>query len=510
MTESDCPVRICLADTTDFAELYALQKRAYATEAILYPYPIPPLTQRADEAVADCRLCLVLKAILPDGQIIGSVRGRLDDQGVCQISKLMVDPKWRCRRIGTMLLQAIEARFPDLAYALFTGTRSLANIKLYERCGYRIVRVEREQELVYLRKTNEQTGEETTIREGTTMPYDIYICACTPEGGLTRYRCTDTGQLSRLDHFAADRPMYAIRNGRMIYLLLCAPFAGSNESGALALNIRPDGSLEMMGEIQPLGGVVACHLTLDAHARWLYTANYVDGSVTELPILPDQSLGQASRMIRHSGRSVDPRRQTGPHAHCTVLSPDGRFLCVVDLGLDQIILYRLGAAGIDPIPASVCACEPGLGPRHLLFAPDGQLAYCANELRSSVTVLSYQAGCLTPLETLSTLPASFAGDSYCAAIRQSTDGCFVYVSNRGHDSIACFAREGRRLRLIAVTACGGSYPRDFDLTPDGRWLICANEKGNQITVLPADPVTGCLAAPVFAAHLEAPLGVTFT
>jgi 6-phosphogluconolactonase len=337
----------------------------------------------------------------------------------------------------------------------------------------------------------------------------VYLSSCVPEGGLYRYELLADGQLALQDHYPAAEPMYAIRQNQIIYLLLRAPFPGSEDSGALALHIEDDGSLVPLGAVQNLDGAVACHLALSPSGRFLYTANYVSGSVSELPILPDGSLGPLRSLIRHKGSSANPKRQTGPHTHCTVFAPDGRYLCVVDLGIDQIVLYAVDPeAGIDPSPSFVSQSDPGYGPRHLVFTKDKRMALCANELISSITAYRYDNGSLEKLATLSTLPTDYTGVSTCAAIKLSPDGRFVYVSNRGHDSIACFSIESDRVSLVSITPCGGQSPRDFDITPDGSRLICTNERGHLVTVLPVDKVTGQLQMAETAMPLAAPLCVT--
>ncbi|NLO36273.1 MAG: lactonase family protein [Clostridiaceae bacterium] len=338
----------------------------------------------------------------------------------------------------------------------------------------------------------------------------VCLSSCVPEGGVFRYELLPDGRLALQDHFAAAEPMYAIRRGPVIYLLLRAPFAGRAESGAQALQVQPDGSLTPLGELQPLGGTVACHLALSPNGRFLYTANYVSGNLTELPVLVDGSLGPRSRLVQHEGSSVNPRRQEGPHTHAAVFTPDGRFLCVVDLGLDQIILYAVDPqTGLGPDPAFICRAQPGQGPRHLVFSRDGSCAFCANELASSLTVYRYRDGTLEMLATQPTLPDGFTGENTCAAIRLSPDGRFVCVSNRGHDSIACFAIDGERVRLVSIAPSGGRSPRDFDFSPDGRYLLSSNEKEHTVTVLAVDPATGELALTGHEAPLASPLCVTW-
>jgi ribosomal protein S18 acetylase RimI-like enzyme len=150
--QSTPPCEIRKASEADFTALYDLQLRAYQTEDLLYEYTIPPLLQSREEAVEDCcQASLVLVAINEKKEIIGSVRGVLEQQ-VCTISKLMVEPVWRRRGIATALLREMEARLPAKKWYLFTGIKSQGNILLYCRNGYKKVRTDHEKELVYLEK----------------------------------------------------------------------------------------------------------------------------------------------------------------------------------------------------------------------------------------------------------------------------------------------------------------------------------------------------------------------
>ena len=140
------------ASNADFDAIYALQLAAYSTENLLYDYTIPPMLQSREEAVQDCRLAsLVLVAVTEKGEIVGSVRGSLDNK-TCTINKLMVDPAWRNRGIGACLLREIENRLKAEKYRLFTGTKSCRNILMYEKHGYIKVAEDTEKELIFMEK----------------------------------------------------------------------------------------------------------------------------------------------------------------------------------------------------------------------------------------------------------------------------------------------------------------------------------------------------------------------
>ncbi len=242
-----------------------------------------------------------------------------------------------------------------------------------------------------------------------------------------------------------------------------------------------------------------CHLALDKTAKWLFVANYAGGSVTEFPVEPDGSLGENSAFIQHRGKSVDHQRQAGPHAHEVVLSPDNRFLLVPDLGLDEVLTYRLDAVKGTLAPANppFTKIAAGSGPRHLAFHPNGKLVYLANELAATVGVYAFDAerGHLDALlQTVSMLPNDYTGAKSAAEIVVSPDGKFLYASNRGHDSITVFAIDTRtgKLSLVEHQPTRGKTPRHFAIDPTGRWLLAENQDSDNVVVFHLDPATGRL------------------
>jgi len=260
------------------------------------------------------------------------------------------------------------------------------------------------------------------------------------------------------------------------------------------------------------GGFV--HLAVDASANMVVTADYGSGTVGAFPLRPDGGVA-APVILHHRGPPGPNPRQKTPHAHSVTLSPDNRFAFVCDLGLDRVFSYRL-----DPPRAALAANDPpyavlppGSGPRHSKFSPDGRFFYVVNEIGSSVSVFAYdpERGALALRQTLSALPRDFTGTNASAEIRIRPDGRFVYASNRGHDSLAVFARDPERgtLAPVEVVPCGGKYPRNFNLSPDGRWLLCANRDSNTITVFRVDPATGHLALTAATAHVGQPVCVLF-
>jgi 6-phosphogluconolactonase len=282
-----------------------------------------------------------------------------------------------------------------------------------------------------------------------------------------------------------------------------------------ALAIAPDtGRLTFLNK-QSSGGAGPCHISIDKEGRCALVANYGGGSVCSLPIDGAGRLGEPTAIVQHKGSGPNPKRQEGPHAHSIYPDPPGRFALAADLGLDKVLVYRLDAARgsllpNDPPGASVA---PGAGPRHLAFHPGGRFAYVISEMASTVTAFGYdgERGTLKPLQTVSTLPADYRGESTTAEIEVHPSGRFLYGSNRGHDSIAIFAIEPQTglLKPLGHQPTQGKTPRNFAIEPTGAWLLAANQGSDSVVVFRIDPATGGLSPSGAAAGVPSPVCVVF-
>jgi len=291
---------------------------------------------------------------------------------------------------------------------------------------------------------------------------------------------------------------------------------GGKPTGAVtAFAIDPStGKLKRLNQ-QPSQGVGPCHLVVDADGKNVLVANYGGGSVASLPIASDGTLAAAVSAIQHAGSSVNKQRQEGPHAHSINLDPANRFAYVADLGLDKVLIYRFdGSKGVltanDPPFATVA---PGAGPRHFAVLPGGQFAYVINELANTVTVFRVDPdhGTLTTLQDVSTLPNDFSGTSYTAEVVVHPTGKFVYGSNRGHDSIAMFAVDGKTGKLTprGHQLTQGKTPRNFAIDPTGTFLLAENQGSNTIVVFKIDPATGSLSSTGHTLDVPVPVCVRF-
>lgn len=290
---------------------------------------------------------------------------------------------------------------------------------------------------------------------------------------------------------------------------------GETEPEGYAAAFRLDASgMPTLFSRQAVGAAAPTHLSVHPAGRHVFTANYGSGSVTVLPLRDDGSLGEPADVVQHEGKGPHPDRQEGPHAHQVVPVASGRFVIAVDLGADALFVYRFDAASGRLRPHQRVMLTPGSGPRHLAFHPGGRYAYLADELASTVTVLDWDAelGLLNPRQVLPTLPYPSDKDNFPGEIVVGRDGRFVYVSNRGDDTIATFAvsDDGATLMPAGTTPVGGSWPRDLRLNPTGARLYAANQFSNAVSWLDLDPVSGLprlvgtISVPAVASVLFAP------
>jgi 6-phosphogluconolactonase len=277
-------------------------------------------------------------------------------------------------------------------------------------------------------------------------------------------------------------------NKKFLYAVNEAP-----GGGASAFAIEADGSLREISRESTMGNGPT-HLCLDREAKHLLVANYGGGSVAALPIQPDGRLGKATGFLQHTGSGPNQRRQKGPHAHSIYVDESNRRALAADLGVDKVFLHKFDPAkgtleAGEPAHASV---PPGSGPRHLALGAKG-LVYVVNEMANTVSVLAPEGAGLKEVQNVTTLPADFQGQSSTAEIFLHPSGRTLYVSNRGHDSIAMFRVEANgQLAPQGHVSTGGKSPRFFGLNPSGRFLLAANQATGNVVVFKVDAQTGAL------------------
>ena len=358
-------------------------------------------------------------------------------------------------------------------------------------------------------------------------PYLVFVGTYTNKTtskGIYAYRFDPgTGKLSPLGVAAEseDPSFLAVHpSGKYLYAVNEIDHFGAQKSGAVsAFSIdHKTGKLALLNQAATQGAG-PCHISLDKSGKFVLVANYDGGSVAVFPIREDGSVGPASAFVQHSGSSVNKERQEGPHAHWIETSPDNRFALAADLGLDKILIYRFNAVkgSVTPNDPPYAKLNPGSGPRHLAFHPNGKFAYVLTEMENSVTSFSYSAakGSLSPLQTLSTLSSlrkDYSGPKEAAEIAVHPNGKFLYTSNRaGIDTVSAFSIDHVKgtLKLIDEFPTMGKTPRNFAIDPTGKFLLAANQESNNIVTFRIDSSTGRLMPTGDIVEAPAPVCITF-
>lgn len=301
--------------------------------------------------------------------------------------------------------------------------------------------------------------------------------------------------------------------GRKLYAL--AEIAGENgtkASDALVYAIDPEqGTLSETSRGLAATGPT-CHIQKSADNRYLTLTSYHKGTVSLVELTERGAIGELLDESQHIGKETDPSRRDIPHPHSSFYSPDGRYLLVPDLGTDRIMTYTVNRAENKLELQRETPISAGVGPRHLVFHPNGRFVYVINELDSSVNVFGYEAetGALSELQNISTLPEGYEGDNGCAEIAISADGRYLYGSNRGHDSIVVYAvnEDSGKLAVVQHVSTEGGHPRHFSIVPGGEFLIVANRDSDRnLVVFRVDKESGKLQSTGHAVTLSKPVCV---
>ncbi len=323
-----------------------------------------------------------------------------------------------------------------------------------------------------------------------------------PEGIYLLSLDVDSGELNLVSTAAAGtNPSFLAlsRGAKYLYAVNeTGDFQGTNGGGMSALAVDPATKALTMLNSEATLGSASCYVSVSPDGCWALSANYGGGSVSALPIHADGSLGKLSDRVQHHGKGPNADRQENSHAHSVIFDPSGKFALAADLGLDRIFIYRFDTQSGSFIPHQPDGVDvhAGAGPRHMVFHPDGTTMFLTNELDWSVCVFHWDAlnGQLTLVQTLSSLEESFKGENSSADIHVTGDGRFLYVSNRGRNSLTCFAIGSgeHRLQRLDISPSHGNWPRNFALDPSGKYLLAANQYSNDIAVCRIDGATGKL------------------
>jgi 6-phosphogluconolactonase len=325
--------------------------------------------------------------------------------------------------------------------------------------------------------------------------YWVYVGTYTggKAGSKGIYRCEldlKTGQLTRPEVAAeVGSPSYLTLspNGKTLYAVGETTGAKGEGGGVYAFTVEAaTGKLTKLDE-STSGGPGPCHVATDRAGRQLVVANYGGGSWKHFSLQPDGKFRDTSFSELH-GSGPNKARQEKPHAHCGAFDATGKYFFVVDLGTDRVWVYRnAGGADGEVKPAYVppIRMPAGSGPRHIDLTPANDFAFVCGEIDCTVNVIKMdlKGEKFEVVQSLPTLPGGkpTPKDS-TAAIHIHPNGQFVYVSNRGHNSIAAFKWDGSKLTPVGHATEGIKIPRDFDIDPTGKWMVVANQDGNDLAV----------------------------
>jgi 6-phosphogluconolactonase len=382
------------------------------------------------------------------------------------------------RRLLFALLFSFALLFPSLAHAEKPAPKGkfLVYVGTYTEEGYA---QNRESKGIYAFRFDAATGEFTPLGLAAESPNPSFL-AVDP----TR------------------RFLYAVNEVK--------DYRGPNSGGVRAFAMdRSTGKLTLLNEV-PSNGGDPCYLALDKKGKYVFTANYGGGSVAAFPFLPDGRLGESSTFVQFQAKG-----EKAPHAHAINVSPDNRFVLTADLGLDQMTAFRFDqeSGSFAPRNSQTFKVDPGAGPRHFVFHPNGKFAYVLTELQSGIVLFAYDpaSGTLRRLQTVSTLPKGYAGTKHGAEVQVHPSGKFLYASNRGHDSIAVFAINKNKgtLTRVEIVPTKGKEPRHFAIDPTGSYLLAANQHSHNMVVFRIDARTGRLTATGQVLEVPTPVYVKF-
>jgi 6-phosphogluconolactonase len=296
-------------------------------------------------------------------------------------------------------------------------------------------------------------------------------------------------------------------DGKFLYAAI------EQEGGEVAaFEILGDHSLARLN-IKPSGGNGTCHVWADN--KHVLASNYTGGNAACFPVLPDGSLGDATANVAFSGSGPDPVRQKNPYAHAAALSPDGRFAYICDLGTDHVWIFHFDreTGKMSPADPPSGKVPPGSGPRHLAISPCGDFLYVNNEMGMSVSVFgrNRETGALCLLQTIPTLPDGTSSErSTTSAIAMHPTGRWLYVSNRGHNSIAVFEMQpDGKLRPVQITPATVRKPREFIIDPSGAWLVVGGQEDGAIVSMKINGSDGTLTPVGRLATASAPVSFSF-
>lgn len=337
--------------------------------------------------------------------------------------------------------------------------------------------------------------------------YRVYLGTYTTSGSKGIYQCElnlKDGSLSQptLAGETSDPSFLAFHPNRKF---LYAVNEGQEAVSGFAIDDKT-GNLTFLNS-QPSQGGAPCHLIVDPSGKNVLVANYTGGSCLCIPVAADGKLGKATSFQQHVG----PRK----HGHSIHVDKANKFALCCDLGLDQVVIYKFDPDKGTLTPHGAFNTPKGAGPRHFAWHPDGKTAYINGETDLTLIACDYDAekGALTQRQVLSTLPKDVTRDGGSTAETVvHPSGKFVYVSNRDpYNSIAIFSIDPktRELKAVGHQSRHVKTPRNFAIEPTGKFMLVANQSGNDVIVFRIDAATGALSPTENRIEVPSPVCVRF-
>jgi len=309
---------------------------------------------------------------------------------------------------------------------------------------------------------------------------------------------SEDGSYKEVSHAKTSNPSFVAVSPDEKYVYAVHEDARNGQGGEISAFSfdKEKGTLTLINQ-QPSEGDHPCYVEVDKTGKWVFAGNYSSGSLSVLPVNADGSLGAAATHITHTGSGPNKERQEKPHVHCTKISPDNKWLYVPDLGIDKVMIYAFDEATgkLTPGSQAFAKSQPGAGPRHITFHPNGKYAYLVEELTGHVVVYQYQNGQLKLWQRTSSLPRGQEGYAGSADIHVSPDGKFLYATNRGDfNNIAIFKidKNNGRASILGFQPTSGKTPRNFNFDPSGNYLLVGNQETDEIVIFKRNKKSGLL------------------
>lgn len=291
--------------------------------------------------------------------------------------------------------------------------------------------------------------------------------------------------------FEIEASTYLARKNQFLYAIT----KEGERCGIASFRVENDGELVLLNKCLDSVEGTGCYISVSDDGEYLFEAVYGAGIIRLYEL--DSATGEVVSLVeelKHNYKTGPHERQDHPHVHYAHQTPDKKFVAACDLGTDRIVSYSFNENGYDV--AAISEFEAGFGPRHIEFHENGKFAYVVHEIANKVSVTQYVNGHFEEIANYSTVPEDFNGESKLAGVHLSHDQRYLYISNRGHDSIAVFAvnEKGDELEFVEIVPSGDEFPRDFNITEDDNYLVCAHQEGEyKVTVFERHPESGKLS-----------------